>query len=111
MSFSWNYLTRRFLLQNNRDYLAVTLIGSYAASQFLRHCTYSDDDTEYVTQRIYTDDESDMAYREKTNKTDGAVRRKLALAYASKVRQMRAEKERAAQLDAFNYLHGTNLQL
>jgi len=31
--------------------------------------------------------------------------------YATKIRLMRAEKERAAQLDAFNYLNGKNLQL
>ena len=62
-------------------------------------------------QHIYTDDESDITYRNQTNKTDGAVKRKIIMNYATKIRLMRAEKERAAQLDAFNYLNGKNLQL
>ena len=64
-----------------------------------------------MTQHLYTDDESDITFREKTNKTDGAVRRKLVFEYADKIRAMRAERERAAQLDAFNYLNGTSLKL
>ena len=95
MSFSWTYLTRRFLLQNYRDYFAMGIIGSYGASQFLGSCGRRRDD-EWVTQHIYTDDESDMSYRDKSNKTDGAVRRKLIVAYAEKIHAMRAEKERAA---------------
>ena len=62
-------------------------------------------------QHIYTDDETDIAYREVTNKTDGAVRRKLGLAYREKILKMRADKERAMQLDAFNYLNGKNLDV
>ena len=110
MSFSWSYLTRRFLLQNYRDYLAMTIIGSYGVAQFANSMSQSDDN-EFVMQHIYTDDESDISYREKTNKTDGAVKRKIATEYAEKIKMLRAEKERVAQLDAFNYLHGKNLQL
>eukprot|EP00354_Favella_ehrenbergii_P011471 CAMPEP_0170461904 /NCGR_PEP_ID=MMETSP0123-20130129/7624_1 /TAXON_ID=182087 /ORGANISM="Favella ehrenbergii, Strain Fehren 1" /LENGTH=73 /DNA_ID=CAMNT_0010727019 /DNA_START=76 /DNA_END=297 /DNA_ORIENTATION=+ len=73
----------------------MTLIGTYGAAKFLTYVSTSDDN-EFVMQHIYTDDESDVSYREKTNKTDGAVRRKLIMAYADKIRQMRAEKERAA---------------
>ena len=110
MSFSWNYLTRRFLFQNYRDYIAMTMIGSYVGGQFLESMA-KQDDNEFVMQHIYTDDESDISYRETTNKTDGAVRRKIIFAYADKIRQMRAAKEREAQLDAFNYLNGKNLTL
>ena len=110
MSFSWSYLTRRFLFQNYRDYLAMGMIGSYVGGQFLTYVS-TEDDNSFVRQHIYTDDESDVAYRDKTNKTDGAVRRKLIFAYAQRIHAMRAEKERAAQLDAFNYLHGKNLEL
>jgi hypothetical protein len=39
MSFSWNYLTRRFLLQNYRDYIAMTMIGSYGWGMFLSKVT------------------------------------------------------------------------
>jgi len=110
MGFSWNYLTRRFLLQNYRDYIAMTMIGCYFGSYFLTTISKSRDN-EFVMQHIYTDDESDISFRDVTNKTDGAMKRKITVAYAAKVNQMRAEKERAAQLDAFNFLHGTNLQL
>jgi hypothetical protein len=47
-------------------------------------------------QHIFTDDESDFNFRDVTNKTDGAVRRKLIFAYSEKIRQMRSDKERAA---------------
>ena len=60
---------------------------------------------------VYTDDESDISFKEETNKTDAAVKRKLAFAYTEKIKQMRAERERAAQLDAFNYLNGKDLKL
>ena len=110
MGFSWTYLTRRFLLQNHRDYLAMMMIFSFGGSTYFQWVTKKRDN-EFVTQHIYTDDESDISFRDVTNKTDGAVKRKLTLAYADKIRQMRAEKERVAQLDAFNYLNGTNLQL
>ena len=110
MSFSNTYLTRRFLLQNHRDTIAMTMIGSFLLSKYIQWVSNTDDN-QFVMQHVFTDDESDATFREKTNKTDGAVRRKLILAYAEKIRQMRAEKERAAQLDAFNYLNGKNLQL
>ena len=45
---------------------------------------------------VYTDDESDISFKEETNKTDAAVKRKLAFAYTEKIKQMRAERERAA---------------
>ena len=86
------------------------MIGSYVGGQFLTYVSTEDDNT-FVKQHVYTDDESDMTYREKTNKTDGAVRRKLIFAYTAKINKMRAERERAAQLDAFNYLHGKNLEV
>ena len=62
-------------------------------------------------QHVYTDDETDIAYREVTNKTDAAVKRQRALAYRDKIHAMRAEKERELQLDAFNYLNGKALDL
>lgn len=95
MSFSWNYLTRRFLFQNYRDYIAMTIIGSYVGAQFVSSVSKSDDN-EFVMQHIFTDDESDFNFRDVTNKTDGAVRRKLIFAYSEKIRQMRSDKERVA---------------
>ena len=110
MAFSWHYLTRRFLLQNNRDWLAMILIGSFLLNRFLLH-TNNRQEMEWVCQHIYTDDESDISYRDTTNKTDGAVKRKLIMSYAAKIRALRAEKEREAQLDAFNYLNKASLKL
>jgi len=46
-----------------------------------------------------------------TNRTDGAVKREHAIRYAEKIKKLRAEREREAALDAFNYLNGKNLQL
>lgn len=74
MSFSWNYLTRRFLFQNHRDYVAMTMIGSFVGSAVLSSWTKKDVNEEW-NQHVFTDDESDIAFREVTNKTDGAVKR------------------------------------
>ena len=110
MSFSWTYLTRRFWMQNYRDVVAVSLIGSYVAGKYVKSISESDDNL-WTMQHIYTHDESDISYRETNNRTDGAVKREKALAYAAKIKQMRAEREREAQLDAFNYLNGKNHSL
>jgi hypothetical protein len=83
------------MLQNHRDYVAMTIIGSYGVGQWFQWVTQTADN-DFIMQHIYTDDESDIAYREVNNKTDGAVRRKLTLAYADKIKVLRAEKERAA---------------
>jgi len=86
----------------------MTIIASYGFGTWLQWLSRSNDNS-YVMQHIYTDDESDISFRDTNNKTDGAMKRKYALAYAAKINQMRADKERAAQLDAFNYLNGTKL--
>lgn len=95
MSFSWTYLTRRLVFYNYRDYVAVSIIGGYTANAFYSKVAKSHD-TEWLMQNVYTDDESDIAFKEVTNKTDGAMKRKYALAYRDKIRNMRAERERAA---------------
>jgi hypothetical protein len=46
-----------------------------------------------------------------TNRTDGAVKREHAMKYAEKIKKLRADKEREAALDAFNYLNGKNLTI
>ncbi len=88
----------------------MTMIGTYVGAQFVGAMA-AQDDNEFVCQHIYTDDESDISFRETTNKTDGAVKRKLTMAYVQKIQKLRADKEREAQLDAFNFLNGKNLQL
>ncbi len=82
-------------MQNHRDYVAMTMIGSYVGAKFIQSMADSDDN-EFVMQHIYTDDESDISFRETTNKTDGAVKRKLTMAYVEKIKKMRADKEREA---------------
>ena len=110
MSFSWTYLTRRFVGMNYRDYAAMMMVSTYVVGQTFRATTKSDDNL-WTRQQVYTHDETDIRYRETTNRTDGAVKREHAMKYAAKIKAMRAERERAAQLDAFNYLHGKNLSV
>jgi hypothetical protein len=110
MSFSWTYLTRRFLFQNYRDFIALSIIGSYVTGAHFRKISQKDDN-EWVMQQVYTHDESDIQYREVTNRTDGAVKREHAMKYAEKIKKLRAEREREAALDAFNYLNGKNLSI
>lgn len=105
MSFSWTYLTRRFLLQNYRDYIAASIVISYVGSKYMKKVTTANDNA-WVMQHVYTHDESDIVFQEETNMTDGAVKRDKALKYAAKIRQLRAEREREAALDAYNYLNG-----
>lgn len=110
MSVSWTYLTRRFLLMNYRDMLAMGIVGTYAIGSYF-HSVAKEDDNRWILQRVYTHDESDISYREVTNRTDGAVKREHAIRYAEKIKKLRAEREREAALDAFNYLNGKNLTL
>ena len=83
------------MLQNYRDYLAMTMIGCYGFGTWMNWIA-ANNDNEFIMTRIYTDDESDIYFREVNNKTDGAVKRNLALAYAAKIHKMRADKEREA---------------
>lgn len=110
MSFSWTYLTRRFIGMNYRDYIAVGIISSYCYGTILRKQA-EEQDNQHAMQHHYIHDESDIRYRETTNRTDGAVKREHAMRYCEKVKKVRADKERAAQLDAYNYLFGKNLEL
>jgi len=59
MSVSWTYLTRRFLLMNYRDMLAVGIVGSYAFGSYLQSIA-KDEDNRWILQRVYTHDESDI---------------------------------------------------
>ena len=59
-------------------------------------------------QRLYTNDETDIEFREQKNKTDGAVRREKTLKFAAKIRELRALREREMMLDAYNHLNGKN---
>ena len=88
----------------------MTMITSYVVAQGMAAWA-NKKEQEYVSTYIYTDDESDIYYRDVKNKTDSAVRVKIIKEHVEKVKQMRAEKERAAQLDAFNYLNGKDLKL
>lgn len=85
MGFSWTYLTRRFWLMNYRDFVAMGMISSYGFSHYLRWVSEKADNT-WTFQRVYTDDESDIAYREANNKADSAVKRERAIKYAEKIK-------------------------
>ena len=107
MSFSYIYLTRRQFLMNYRDAIGVGIIASYFGSKFL---TYNSKKSEndWTMTRVYTDDETDVHYRDVTNKVDAAVKRDKIAKFAHKIRDARAQREREMQVDAYNYLFGKN---
>ena len=107
MSFSYTYLTRRQFLMNYRDAIGVAIITSFFGSKFL---TYNSKqaDKEWTNVRVYTDDETDVHYRDVDNKTDAAVKREKIVKFAKQIREARAKREREMQLEAFNYLNGKN---
>jgi hypothetical protein len=43
---------------------------------------------------LYTDDETDISYRDAGNKTDAAVKREKLMKFAQKVKDARAQRER-----------------
>ena len=102
MSFSYTYLTRRQFLMNYRDAIGVGIITSFFASKFL---TYNSKKTEneYTLSRVYTDDETDVHYRDINNKADSVVKRETIVKFAQQIREARAKRERELQLDAYNY--------
>ena len=104
MSLSWTFLTKSFLPLRYRDYFAVMCIGKFAYNKFVNH--YAEQaDNEYVMTRVYTHDESDIKFRESNNMADQAVRRDKTIAFAKRIKEERAKKEREAMLDAYNYLN------
>ena len=104
MSLSWTYLTKSFVGMRYRDSIAAAMVTMFLYSKMIQH--YSQEaDREAIMTRLYTDDESDIEFREKYNKTDAAVRRKKIIQFAQKIKEERAKKERELMLDAFNYLN------
>ena len=105
MSLSWTFLTKPFVLLRYRDLLAGVAIGSFVATKWIQ---YNSDksDYEWVMTRVYTHDESDIAFREDTNMVDSAVKRDKTVAFAKFIKEERAKKEREMMLDAYNYLNG-----
>lgn len=43
MSFSWTYLTRRFVLQNYRDWVAVSIITSFVVGKTMQKIQRDDE--------------------------------------------------------------------
>eukprot|EP00347_Sterkiella_histriomuscorum_P010487 403376095 len=110
MSFSWNYFTRRFVLQNYRDHVAVGMICMFFLSKAQEKWSV-DNDNAWTQQRVYTNDETDIRYKERGNKTDGAVKREKMLEFRRRILEARAQREREAMLDAYNHLNGRHHQL
>ena len=88
MSFSFLYLTRRPAFLNYRDYIAMGLITYYGAVKFVKFI--EKENNELIMTRVYTNDESDIRYKETTNKVDSAVRREKAMAYSEHIKALRA---------------------
>jgi len=105
MSFSYTYLTRRQFLMNYRDSIGVAIICSFFGSKFLTYNSRKSDN-EFTMVRVYTDDETDVNYRDVNNKADNAVKREKIVKFAKQIREARAKRERELQLEAYNYLNG-----
>ena len=104
MSLSWTFLTKSFLPLRYRDYFAVMCIGKFGYNKFINY--HSEQmDRDFVMTRVYTHDESDIEFREIHNMVDSAVRRDKTIAFAKRIKEERAKKERDAMLDAYNYLN------
>ncbi len=86
------------------------MIASFFISKFL---TYNSKkaDNQWTMVRVYTDDETDIHYRDVDNKTDAAVKREKIVKFAKQIREARAKREREMQLEAYNYLNGKNHQI
>lgn len=93
MSFSYIYLTRRQFLMNYRDAIGVGIITSYLGSKFLTYNSRKSDN-DWTLTRVYTDDETDVHYRDVTNKTDSAVKRHKITKFAQEIKDTRAQRER-----------------
>ena len=104
MSLSWNYLTKSPLPLKYRDLFATVLIGNWMAGKYNTY-TAEKRDYESITCRVYTHDESDIGFRERTNMADHVVRREKILKFADMIKEERAKKERVMMLDAYNYLN------
>ena len=48
----------------------------------------------FLQNRVYTNDETDVEYREKYNKTDGAMKRELTMKFAKEIKALRSKRER-----------------
>ena len=104
MSLSWNYLTKSPLPLKYRDMFCTLVIGNWVCGKYN---TWSRErmDYENITCRVYTHDESDISFRERTNMMDHVVRREKVMSFAAMIREERAKKERVMMLDAYNYLN------
>ena len=93
MSLSWIYLTRRNFLMNYRDAIGVGIITSYFGAKFLNYNSQKSDN-DWTLTRVYTDDETDVHYRDVNNKTDATVKREKIEKFAREMKAARAERER-----------------
>ena len=84
MSFSYTYLTRRQFLMNYRDSIGVANICSFFGSKFLTYNSRKSDN-EFTMVRVYTDDETDVNYRDVNNKADNAVKREKIVKFAKQI--------------------------
>jgi len=57
---------------------------------------------------VYTKDESNVNFRNVNNMTDEQVNHSIVAKFKKEILEARAIKERAAMLDAYNYLNGRN---
>ena len=81
MSLSWNYLTKSPLPLKYRDLFATLAIGNWIAGKYNTYCS-EQRDYDNITCRVYTHDESDISFRERSNMADHVVRREKIITFA-----------------------------
>ena len=92
MSLSWTFLTKSFLPLRYRDTIAGLVIVNFAANKW--NTINAEKHDNHVMTRIYTHDESDISFKDKSNMHDTAVRRNKTIEFAHRVKMERAKQER-----------------
>jgi len=68
-ALSWTYLNKPIIWMRHREFIVYFIFGSYVVNKskayFDRRKNYT-----FVESRIYTHDESDIHFKERTNKSD-----------------------------------------
>ena len=107
-ALSWTYLSKPIIWMRHREFVVYFIFASYFLNKSKAYLDRRNNHS-FIEARIYTHDESDISFKERTNKSDSAVSREKILAFRESVLKERVNKEREAMIDAYDYLYGTNL--
>ena len=80
MSLSWTFLTKSFIGTKYRDVIAGIVVTKWVAGKLINNKARQNDNDNIMT-RVYTNDESDIAFRDPMNKADHIVKREKLHAF------------------------------